>query len=50
MACISLLVSGKDNLQPVDQETFKELLKLCISTVIMLTNDGYFHQVFGLAM
>jgi len=46
----NLLFSGKYNRPPVDRETFKELLKLCSSNVIMLTNEGYFKQVDSQAM
>ena len=48
--CTNLLFSGKYKLPPVDRETFKELLKMCISNVIMQTNEGYFRQIDGLAI
>jgi hypothetical protein len=34
----------------VDKATFKELLTVCSSNVVMQTNDGYFFQTDGLAM
>jgi len=34
----------------VDEETFKELLKVCSCDVTMLKNDGYYKQIDGLAM
>ena len=48
--CSNLLFSGKYELPSVDQETFRELVKLCSCNVIMLTNDGHYTQVDGLAM
>ena len=35
---------------PVSRDTFKELLTLCSSNVLLLTNEGYFRQTDGLAM
>ena len=35
---------------PVDKETFIELAKIASCDVIMLTHDGYYRQVDGLAM
>ena len=48
--CTSLLNSGKYRKPPVDRATFKELLTLCSCDVYLLTNDGYYKQVDGLAM
>ena len=48
--CADLLYSGKYPKPPVDRETFVELVSLCSCNVIMLTNDGYYLQVDGLAM
>ena len=48
--CTELLYSGKYTKPPVDKATFKELLTICSSNVLMLTNDGYFRQTDGLAM
>ena len=48
--CTNLLYSGKYRPPPVDRDTFKELLSLCCSNVLSLTNEGYFRQIDGLAM
>ena len=48
--CSDLLYSGDYKKPPVDIETFKKLLTICTSNVLMLTNDGYFRQTDGLAM
>ena len=49
--CTSLLFdSGKYKLPPVDNSTFKELLTLRSSNVILQTNNGYFRQTDTLAM
>lgn len=48
--CTNLLYSGRYKKPPVDKGTFKELLKICICNVIMLTNDRYYQQIEGLAM
>eukprot|EP00111_Clytia_hemisphaerica_P015622 TCONS_00046106-protein len=46
----NLLYSGRFKKPPVDQETFKELLTICSQDVLMLTSDGYYRQIDGLAM
>jgi len=48
--CTELLYSGQYQKPSVDRETFKELVTLCSVNVLMLTNDGYYSQVDGLAM
>lgn len=48
--CTNLLFSGRYQQPPVDKSTFKELLTICSCDVIMLTNDGYYRQIDGLAM
>ena len=48
--CTNLLFSGKYETPPVDQDTFRKLVELCSCNVVMLTNDGYYTQVDGLAM
>lgn len=48
--CTQLLYSVKYQKPPVDKITFTKLLKICSCDVIMLTNDGYYRQVDGLAM
>jgi len=45
--CTKLLFSGRYKLPPADRETFKQLLMVCSSNVLMLTNDGYFRQTDG---
>lgn len=48
--CCEFMYSGKYELPPVDRETFKELLTISSYNVLMLTHDGYYRQVDGLAM
>ena len=48
--CTNLLFSGKYKQPPVDKETFRTLLTVCSQNVLMLTNDGYYQQIDGLAM
>ena len=48
--CTDLLFSGKYGIPPVDLDTFKQLLKISSHNVLMLTCDGYYQQVDGLAM
>eukprot|EP00794_Sanderia_malayensis_P010390 gene10390-11471_t len=48
--CTELLYSGRYEEPPVDRETFKELVSICSCNVLMLTSDGYYRQVNGLAM
>ena len=48
--CTELLFSGRYQKPPVDKGTFKQLLDICSCDVIMLTHDGYYRQVDGLAM
>ena len=48
--CTDLLFSGKYPKPPVSKETFKELLEVCTSDVLILTSDGYYRQTDGLAM
>ena len=48
--CADLLYSGKYEIPPVDKETFVTLAKLSSCNVLMLTHDGYYRQVDGLAM
>lgn len=48
--CTNLLYSGRYKKPPVDKQTFKELLEICSCNVIMLTNEGYYKQIEGLAM
>ena len=48
--CTELLYSGKYPKPPVDRQTFVELVSLCSENVIMLTQDGYYRQIDGLAM
>lgn len=48
--CTELLYSGKFDKPPIDKQTFKDLLIICSCNVIMLTNDGYYEQIDGLAM
>ena len=48
--CTNLLFSGRYKEPPVDKETFKTLLSVCSQKVVMLTNDGYYQQIDGLAM
>ena len=48
--CAELLYSGKYKLPPVDKETFIELSQMSSCDVLMLTQDGYYRQVDGLAM
>ena len=48
--CANLLYSGKYELPPVDKETFIHLLQISTCNVLMLTHDGYYRQIDGLAM
>jgi len=48
--CSNLLYSGNYKKPPVDKKTFKELLTICSYNVIMLTHDGLYRQIDGLAM
>ena len=48
--CADLLYSGKYEQPPVDKETFVELLTICNQNVIMMTNEGMYRQINGLAM
>ena len=48
--CADLLYSGKYEIPPVDKETFVTLAKMSSCNVLMLTHDGYYRQVDGLAM
>jgi len=48
--CADLLYSGKYKIPPVDKETFVTLAKMSSCNVLMLTHDGYYRQVDGLAM
>ena len=47
--CADLLYN-KFTLLPVDKETFIELAKIASCNVLMLTHDGYYKQLDGLAM
>ena len=42
--------SGNLTRPPVDKETFIKLLELSSKDVVMLTHDGYYRQIDGLAM
>ena len=44
------MFSGKYPKPPVDRDTFIELVKLCSCNVILLSSDGYYRQIDGLAM
>ena len=48
--CADLLYSGTHLLPPVDKETFTHLLQISTCNVLMLTHDGYYKQLEGLAM
>ena len=48
--CAELLYSGKYQKSPVDKETFIALAKISSCDVLMLTQDGYYRQIDGLAM
>ena len=48
--CTNLFYSGRYKKPPVDKQTFRELLESCSFNVIMLTNEGYYQQIEGLAM
>ena len=48
--CTELLYSGRYHKPPVDRQTFIELVSLCSCNVVLLTNDGFYRQVDGLAM
>ncbi len=45
-----MLFSGKVSKPPVDKDTFITLAKLACKDVVMLTHDGYYRQLDGLAM
>ena len=45
-----LLYSGEVTPPPVDKETFVKLLELATKDVVMLTHEGYYRQMDGLAM
>ena len=45
-----LLYSGNLNRPPVDKVTIVKLLELASKDVVMLTHDGYYRQIDGLAM
>ena len=45
-----MLYSGNHKLPPVDKETFIKLLRISTCNVLMLTHEGYYRQVDGLAM
>ena len=45
-----MLLSGKVPKPPVDKDTFITLAKLASKDVVMLTHDGYYRQLDGLAM
>ena len=44
------LYDGTLKTPPVDKATFKELLELAVTNVVLLTHDGYYRQGDGLAM
>ena len=48
--CSNLLYDGNYKKPPIDKSTFIELLTICSKNVIMLTSDGYYRQIDGLAM
>ncbi|XP_057290128.1 uncharacterized protein LOC130612790 [Hydractinia symbiolongicarpus] len=48
--CTELLFSDKYEQPPVDKETFKTLVSLCSRDVVLLSHDGYYKQIDGLAM
>ena len=49
--CADLLFKlPQDKLPPVDKETFITLCKIASCDVFMLTHEGYYKQVDGLAM
>ena len=48
--CADFLYSGKYKLPPVDKETFIILAQISSCDVLMLTQDGFYRQVDGLAM
>ena len=48
--CSNLLYDGNYKKPPIDKRTFIELLTICSKNVIMLTSDGYYRQIDGLAM
>ena len=49
--CVDLLYSGKYKVPHVDKTTFKKVLLTMRSLkVLMLTNEGYFHQIDSLTM
>ena len=45
-----ILFSGRVSKPPVDKDTFIALAKLASKDVVMLTHDGYYRQLDGLAM
>ena len=48
--CTGLLYSGRYDKPPIAKDTFKTLLQMCCKDVLMLTPDGYYRQIDGLAM
>ena len=50
MECTRLLYSGKYKKSSVSKETFIQLAELCMCNVLMLTHNGYYRQIDGLAM
>ena len=48
--CAELLYSGKYDQPPVSKDTFIQLAKVASQNVLMLTHDGFYRQVDGLAM
>ena len=48
--CANLLYSDTYKKPPVDKETFVKLVELCTCNVIMLTHDGLYRQIDGLAL
>ena len=45
-----ILFSGRVSKPPVDKDTFIKLANLASKDVVMLTHDGYYRQLDGLAM
>ena len=50
LVCAELLFDKHKIGLPVDKDTFIELAMLASCNVVMLTQDGYYRQVDGLAM
>ena len=48
--CTELLFSGQYPKPPVDKEAFRTLVSLCSRDVALLSHDGYYKQIDGLAM